>query len=33
MKILFLADLQNVRYETWQDFLKIDKDSFDFMVK
>lgn len=32
MKILFLADLQSVKYEAWQDFLKIDKNSFDIIA-
>ena len=32
MKILFLADLQSVRYEEWQNFLKIDKNTFDVIA-
>ena len=32
MKILFLADLQSVGYEEWQNFLKIDENSFDIIA-
>ena len=32
MKILLLADLQSVRYEEWQSFLKTDENSFDIVA-
>ena len=32
MKILLIADLHSVRYDAWQKFLSIDKDSFDVIA-
>lgn len=32
MKILLLSDLHSVRHESWQNFLKLDENSFDIIV-
>lgn len=32
MKILIMADLHSVRYDTWQEFLTIDKNTFDVIA-